>query len=535
MTGERLFRDDEQALQLALFRYGVIAPIAERKDPAPGQVTELVRGISDRDHYRPGVGPVRVSERTIYAWLALFRSLGIDGLRPARREDRGTSRVLTGAILDRAAALRRELPRRTTTTLLDILALEGLLPAARPFHRATLDRHLRRRGMSRRQLKTLAGKPQTKLKFAHFGDLWVGDYHHGPPVLTPDGRVTTAKISGFLDHCTRYPVVSRYYLSEEFETLRDALLRAFLAFGLPRIVYVDRGSVFRAEQLAYSLLRLECQLVHSRAYYSEGRGTIERWWQPVGEFEDEIRALHRIPSLHELNTLFEAYREHRYCHVPHSEIGMTPAEAIASVELRPLDPAVARELFLVGEDRTVHRKTSCVEVLGREFLCESFLRGERVRVRFDPRNLESVLVFFDGRKIQTAFPRPLNAPAEPRPAPEVMEPSVNYLELVRREYDRKLLEHARPLAYARLDVDPTFSVDRFISVVRDLAGLELRSSERRALTSFWDTFGPLPEDLVRIGVEHAVRMQGRNRHVEAYLHAVKTLVLAHWRGGKENR
>jgi hypothetical protein len=127
----------------------------------------------------------------------------------------------------------------------------------------------------------------------------------------------------------------------------------------------------------------------------------------------------------------------------------------------------------------------------------------------------------------------VNAHPEAPPRQETIEQSVDYLSLMRRDFDEKLLEHARPLAYAELALDETFDEERFLAVVTDLAGLTLGKSERRRLCQFWDTFGPLPEDLVRIGVEHAVRMQGRGRHVQAYLHAIKTLVLAHWKGSKE--
>ena len=41
-------------------------------------------------------------------------------------------------------------------------------------HRATLDRHLARRGASRRQLRVLGSKRTIRLHFEHFGDLWVG-------------------------------------------------------------------------------------------------------------------------------------------------------------------------------------------------------------------------------------------------------------------------------------------------------------------------------------------------------------------------
>ncbi len=115
--------------------------------------------------------------------------------------------------------------------MLDILVRENTLPVDKAPHSATLDRQLRHRGASRRQLQVLGEKRTCKLSFAAFGDLWVGDYHHGPKVLCPDGRVTVAKLGAFIDHTTRYPVADRWYTSEDLSTLRDTLLRALLRFG----------------------------------------------------------------------------------------------------------------------------------------------------------------------------------------------------------------------------------------------------------------------------------------------------------------
>lgn len=533
MSEDPLRRDDDQSLQVALLRYGVVAAILGRDDGRG--VVALVREAARREHHLPGRGPFRVSERTVYAWMAAYRRGGVEALRPRARRDRGTSRHVPEHVLARAVRLRQEQPRRTTATLLDLLVREGTVPSPPPFHRATLDRHLRRRGASRRRLAALATTRKVKMHVEGFGALWVGDYHHGPLVLTPAGGVATAKLGAFLDHATRYPVADRYYLGEHLATLRDTLLRAFLAFGVPRVVYVDNGSVYRADQLAYSLARVGCRLVHSRPYYSEGRGLVERWWQHAQAFEDEVRLRTELPTLHELNLLWEAYRQERYCHAVHGELGRTPAEAVADVPRRPIEPALVRELFLVGERRTVHRKDGCVSVLGRRFLCDGSLRGERVEVRYDPSDLSQVLVLVEGRKVQTAFPQPVNTPPERAPLGPAPPVSADYLGLVRRDYDRRLLEHARPLAYAALRVEPGFDLERFARVVGDLAGLAPRAPDREALAAFWQTFGPLPEDLVRVGVEHAARMHGRGRAVEVYLAAVRTLVLAHWRGGKERR
>jgi len=529
-------RDDERAIQVALFRYGVVAPLVDQDEFASGEVVRIVRSIAEQPHYLPGSGPVRISERTVYDWAKALREGGIEALRPAVRKDAGTRRVLSDKVLQRAVQLRKEQRKRKTSTLLDIMRREGTLDGQLGFHRATLDRHLDRLGASRRRLKVLGSQRTIKMEFDNFGDLWVGDYHHGPLVITPDERVVAAKLGAFIDHCTRYPVADRYYLDEGLDSLRDCLLRALMRWGSPDKTYVDRAKIYRSDQLRYALRSLDCILVHSRAYYSKGRGVIERWWQHANDFEDEVRLRDELLTIHELNVLWEAWREQRYCHQIHSELGRTPAQAVAEVTGRPLDPEVAAKLFLVREGRTVHREDGCVRVHNRKFLCESFLRKRRVRVHYDPNDLRSVEIYFEGRRVQTAFPQPINAKPEPPPEIEDVGNSVDYLALLRDDYDKKLLEHARPLRYADLRIDERFDEERFHQVVADLAGLELRPAASRELSDFWRTFGPLPEDLVRIGCEHAVRMHGRGRHVRVYTHAVRTLVLAHFKTpAKEER
>lgn len=514
---------------VALFRYGVIAELAERKDGDEGTVTDLVTQIAEKTHYLPGTGGVRVRERTVYAWLRRFKRGGLPSLRPRHRKDKGQRRALTDAVLQRAIALRKENPERHTSTLIDILKREGTLDVqTRPPHRATLDRHLGRTGASRRQMRTLGTKRTIKMEFENFGDLWVGDYHHGPLVLSPSGQPVVAKLGAFIDHTTRWPVADRYYLSEDLGTLRDTLLRALLKWGKFKKAYVDNGAVYRAEQLAYSLKCIECHLIHSRPYYSQGRGVIERWWQIADAFESEVRALDTLLTIHELNTRWEAWRELRYCDAIHSALGKTPREAIALVVPKPLSPEVARELFLCGEDRQVHKNDGCVSILGRRYLCEPFLRGQKVKVRYDPNDLSSVLIIVDGKRMGRAMPQVPNTTPEPHPEPaERARQSVDYLALMRADFDKRLLLQAAPAAYANIAADPAFNVDSFQTVVTQLAGLTLVKSVDQELKAFFETYAPLPEALVRIGTEHAVRLHGRGRHIRIYLHAIRTLLLAH--------
>lgn len=523
-------RSDEDAQMLALFRYQVVGRLVE-EELGPGMVVTTVNNITAEAHYLPGSGARTVKPRTIYDWRKQYVEGGLDALLPKVRCDKGQRRALSDAVLERAIELRKEVPERWTKTLIDIMAREGLLAREPAFDRSTLDRHLDRRGYSRRRMGIQGTRRTIKMAFEHFGDLWVGDYHHGPLVRGPDGNALVSKIGAFLDHRTRYPVADRYYLSEKFDTLRDTLYRALLRWGAPKRIYVDNGKVYRARRLRFGLKRIDCDLVHSRPYYSEGRGLIERFWQAVKAFEAEIEARGELITIHELNTLWEAYREERYCRVVHSSLGMTPVEAIAAVVPRHVDPQVLSRLFLLRETRTVHKKDACVPVLGVRFRCEAALRGREVEVEFDPNALDAIDVFLDGQRVQRAFPQPLGEAPEPHREPPERPPlSTDYLALVRRDYDRRLIEQARPLAYADLAVETSFDAGAFAAVVIGIAGLDGKTTTvQREIALFWEQLGPLPEDIARIGVEHAARLHGRGRHPSVYLHAIKTLVLAHWR------
>ena len=518
-------RDDDQARAEALFRFRVIAPLQGAS--AEQSLRERVAERAAERHPHPSGQDLTVTARTLWRWLRLHRAGGFEALHPRHRKDKGVVKAVAADVLARAEALRREVPQRWTSTLVDILVQEGKLTTLAAPHRSTVDRQLRRRGASRRQLRVLGEKRTIKMQFPDFGDLWVGDYHHGPRVLAPDGRLVVAKLGAFIDHTTRFPVEDRWYLDETFATLRDTLLRALLKWGPPKVAYTDRGAVYRAEALAYSLAALGSKLVHSRPYYSQGRGVIERWWQLADQFQAEVEALGEPITIHELGRLWEAFRTRRYLDVEHSALGITPAQAVASVTPHPIDPGVARELFLIGQKRTVHKKDGCVSVEGIRFLCDSSLRDREVTVRYDPNDLSDVLIIVDGKRFGRAKPQPIGRPPGPETAPEgAALPRSDYLALIRADYDRRLLDHVRPVAYADLGtVDPGFDESRFLTLVADLSGTALRGSLAEEAHAFWNTFGPIPENLVRIALEQAVRLRGTGRHVGVYLNVLRTFVL----------
>lgn len=93
--------------------------------------------------------------------------------------------------------------------------------------------------------------------------------------------------------------------------------------------------------------------------------------------------------------------------------------------------------------RAVHAKISTVELCGVRFVVDTALRGRKVKVLYDPHDLSSVLVFFDGRRMQRATPQiPGEHPLAPVKAARP-PPSVDYLALVRRDHERRRAEPCR--------------------------------------------------------------------------------------------
>ena len=266
--------------------------------------------------------------------------------------------------------------------------------------------------------------------------------------------------------------------------------------------------------------------MHSRPYYSQGRGVIERWWQLADAFQHEVEAQPELPTIHELNRLWDAFRTFRYLDQVHSELGQTPAQAIAPLVPQPLEPSVARELFLEGAERQVHKKDGCVSVGGKRFLCDASLRGRTVTVRYDPCDLSSVLVFVDGERFGQALPQPVGRLQDPAPPAPPAGPATDYLGLLRSDYDQRLLAQAKPLAYADLGAaDSGFQRSDFCTLLADLTQTSVRGEQAQEVARFWDTFGPLPQKLVRVALEQAVALRGNGRHVRVYLAVLRTFIL----------
>lgn len=444
--------DEDAGEKLALFRYRVVAPLVEtgitRQEFAARRAEILTT-----EFRMPGSELARrIPTRTLQRWTRRLLKAGFKGLLPQPRSDRGVTRALDPAILRRAVELKDEVPQRTLDRLLAMLAREAEaagVDAPRAAARSTLHHHLQRLGKTRR---LTVGPSRTFHRFETDApnDLWMTDVKYGPylPAEQP-GTFRRAYLIAFIDDHSRAAWAS-YYAAEDLQSLLDCFKRSMLRRGVPTKVYCDNGLVFRSRQFSRICAELGIRHVFAKAYAPQGKGKIERFWGHVDtSFVPELQ-VSQPQTLEELNRLFWAWLETDYLHRKHSETQETPAVRHARGKIVPLDPAVAAEVFLWKEQRTVD-KTGVIRVFNNRYEVDSRLYRQRVDIRYDPFDLSVIRIFCDGQRFPDAVVLDLHRATDPRVKPPVEPsasgPGTDYLRQMQKQQEAEARAKLRRLEF----------------------------------------------------------------------------------------
>lgn len=372
--------DDKQAI--ALWRLGVLGPLTSAR-LEHGDRRRYFAEAASRTQQRPDGTWVGLSARTIEDWYYAWRQGGFRALFPEDREDRGKSRAISAEVAEHVLRAKRERPRRSIRRIVRMLERAGIVRTGE-LHRSTVHRLLAAHGVSARPLRG-PGTERRSFLPEHAGDLWVGDALHGPPAITPDGKVRKAYLLSQIDGATRYVVHSYFAFSEGAWCQEQGFKQAIAKHGLPRTYYVDLGSAYIAGSLVLICAELGIRLLHTGVRDCEAKGAIERWhrtWRE--EVGDELPE--RPLPIAELNAKHWAWLSAEYHARKHDTTSRSPREHwLSEVEHLRLVPHHRNldEVFLHRERRHV-RKDGTVRFRGRLLEVRAELVGREVELRFHP-------------------------------------------------------------------------------------------------------------------------------------------------------
>jgi transposase InsO family protein len=313
---------DDKSEKIALFRYGLIAPLVLETLPR-GELTRRAEEIAARQYDIPYSHRRAVSVDTLMDWALRYRRNGLEALAPKARQDRGLARVIdpqTAALIER---LKRENPHRTGTALLRQLASSSGQDQA-ALAASTLYRFLRQRGLTARQLLSAPTTAHKKFEVQLANQIWQSDMLFGPWVVRPGGGKRQVFLQATLDDASRLIPHAQFYPDQGLDSFLDCLRQAIAARGIPSRLYLDNAKIYRSPQLARIAASIGILIVHTPPYQPEGRGKIERYFRSVREsFLADLDPKTLLP-LEQLNERLWHWIDTVYHRAEHSALQTTP-------------------------------------------------------------------------------------------------------------------------------------------------------------------------------------------------------------------
>lgn len=380
--------DKQTAERVALFRFGVIAPLVDRH-LSRGERERILDQVVASTWQIPGSSRTSIGRATVEHWLSCYLRSGanIESLKPQTRSDKGSSRSMDSESEAALMQLKREFPNYSLGALLQIARQRKIIDSGFRASKQSVYRMFARNGLN---VATVATVDRRKFEVELPNDLWQSDCMHGPKIPVA-GAMRKTYLFAIIDDHSRLIPHAQFYLQETIDCFRDCLLQALEKRGLPRRLYTDNGSAFRTHQLRYGCAQLGIALLHSQPGVPEGRGKIERLYRTVRS--QLLPLLSGATSLEQMNKILSGWIENDYHTRRHSATAMSPLERYLA-QLHAIRPAPSdlRDYFRIPATRKVD-KDRTVSLNGRLFEAPVGLIGRTVTLLYhkeDPVRVEVI-------------------------------------------------------------------------------------------------------------------------------------------------
>jgi putative transposase len=416
-------------------------PGRPHNDPLPDNLVELTDAQRDeamekftilRPHLQDGIAQVEVARasnvplRTIQRWVAQYKSDGLMGLARQARADAG-SRRFPPELIRAIESLALGKPRLSAAAIhrrAQTLSKAQGWPA--PSYAAVHEiiQKMEPALLTMAHEGTAAYRDRFELIIRHRAErpnvLWQADHTAlDLLILDKNGKPARPWLTVVIDDHSR--AIAGYTVFVGVPTtlqtalaLRQAIWRKGIpdwpVCGIPDNLYVDHGSDFTSRHLEQVGADLRIDLTFSTVGRPQGRGKIERFF---GTINSEL--LPELPgflvkgkpvnaprlSLSDLDKALGSFIVGTYNSRAHSEIGVSPHEAWVAEGWLPRLPDTLEALDLllisVAKQRLVRRDG--IYFQGLRYLDPTLAAyvGEHVTIRYDPRDITEVRVFFRDR------------------------------------------------------------------------------------------------------------------------------------------
>ena len=385
--------EDPDRYEMAMFRFGLIAPVINGTYSAPSKAA-YYRDVVAGGLTLPDGTPADYAARTLSYWEWRYRADGFDALIDKGRGDKGHSRKLEPEAIEAILALKRTFPKINATMVYEHLIENGTIKKC-DVSLSTVQRFVRNNQDLGRLPKE--AKDRKAFEAERVCEIWQADTLHGPHVH--DGtKKRRAYLISAIDDKSRLIVSSRFFFADSALNFQKVLKDAVLRFGIPEKLYVDNGGPYDNLQLTGICGALGVALIHTPPYDGEAKGKIERWHRTLRGRYLSVLPPEATSSLAALNSSLAKWVT-TYNTTEHSSIASTPMDAYRK-EADRVRTAISAE-WVAGcfMNRIVRNvKADCTITIDRvSYDVPMQFAGTKVCVRYMPDDMDSAYIIADSK------------------------------------------------------------------------------------------------------------------------------------------
>jgi transposase InsO family protein len=381
------------AVTTAQFRFGLIAPVLQGTYPDSSAVAYYKR-VTERPLQLPDGTTVKYSYKTLEKWVSTYKRFGFDSLMPLERSDKGTSRVLSDAAIERIYSIKMEFPRINATQIHQKLIQEGYLTPKVSV--CAVQRFIKNHDLRSARNPNL--RDRKAFEEDAFGKMWQADTKY-LPYITENGKSRRVYCIGIIDDHSRMELQSELFYEDNAVNFQKVLKNSIAAYGVPQKLYVDNGCSYANEQLSLICGELGIALIHTKVRDGASKGKRERSWLTLDERLINTIDPSRITSLEQFNQIFREYVR-SYNTTYHSGINCAPYERYENTKDH-IRMARSSEWLENCFYNRIHRKVrndSTISIDKVSYDVPMDFIGQKIEVRFIPSDMSTAFIYFDKKK-----------------------------------------------------------------------------------------------------------------------------------------
>ena len=372
--------NDEKRQQIALFRYGILAPLISGTYDDTDSRRGFFRNAAKKTYTSPGGVDTILSASTLERWFYNYQKHGFDALLPQKRTDTGMSRKLDTDMIEQINYLKQEYPRIPATLIHQKLIDNGTI-AKGGISLSTVNRYI---NQLNREIKYTPNKDMHRYERPHINEVWCGDSSVGPYLLI-EGKKKKVWIIALIDDTSRMITGIDIFLNDNFVNVMSVMKSGVSKFGKPKILNLDNGSSYKNKQISLLAARIGTTLSYNPPYTPIGKAKIERWFKTLKQQWMSQLNMADFQGLDDLRvSLFEYVK--MYNQRVHSSLnGMSPMDRFfkESAIIKRLSEAQIEHAFLLEIERRVSIDNVII-IDNIEYEVDYRYSKQRILLRYSP-------------------------------------------------------------------------------------------------------------------------------------------------------